>query len=203
MFARFHSARPARLTRHGAACVYSFTYFASFTSLTTSKFFIIRTSETPLLQLLYNPHFQDPFGSAGNNGLTVTNFPDITPLESALTDTPRICGKQRTYNPFGIRTYKKSSRKSFRIRTYKKVGGGGSFPSADLSTFNRPALRRAVIETSPAGRGRWSRTGAGIGTNRPGASPPARRSVSRFHEEFCAARRRLPPAIAPGRSGPW
>ncbi len=40
--------------------------------------FTIRTSKTPLPQLLYNPHLQTPLGSAGNKGL-------ITPLESALT----------------------------------------------------------------------------------------------------------------------
>ncbi len=40
--------------------------------------FTIRTSMTPLPQLLYNPHLQAPLGSAGNKGL-------ITPLESALT----------------------------------------------------------------------------------------------------------------------
>ena len=44
----------------------------------TTNSFIIRTSETPLPQLLYNPHLQAPLGSAGNKGL-------ITPLESALT----------------------------------------------------------------------------------------------------------------------
>src|SRR6266566_1645953 len=33
--------------------------------------------------------------------------------------------KQRTYNSFRIHTYEKSSCKSFRIRTCKKVGGGG------------------------------------------------------------------------------
>ncbi len=44
----------------------------------TAKSFTIRTSETPLPQLLYNPHLQAPLGSAGNKGL-------ITPLESALT----------------------------------------------------------------------------------------------------------------------
>src|SRR5260370_1510461 len=42
--------------------------------------FTIRTSETPLPQLLYNPHLRVPLGSAGNKGL-------ITPLESALTST--------------------------------------------------------------------------------------------------------------------
>src|SRR5216683_5476541 len=44
----------------------------------TTNSFIIRTCETPLPQLLYNPHLQTPLGSAGNKGL-------ITPLESALT----------------------------------------------------------------------------------------------------------------------
>ena len=43
----------------------------------SSKSFTIRTSKTPLPQLLYNPHLQAPLGSAGNKGL-------ITPLESAL-----------------------------------------------------------------------------------------------------------------------
>jgi len=44
----------------------------------TTNSFTIRTSETPLPQLLYNPHLQAPLGSAGNKGL-------ITPVESALT----------------------------------------------------------------------------------------------------------------------
>ncbi len=44
----------------------------------SAKSFTIRTSKTPLPQLLYNPHLQAPLGSAGNKGL-------ITPLESALT----------------------------------------------------------------------------------------------------------------------
>src|SRR5216683_1254933 len=48
-----------------------------------SKPFIIRTSKTPLPQLLYNPHLQAPLGSAGNKGL-------ITPLESALTENSPV-----------------------------------------------------------------------------------------------------------------
>src|SRR6266481_4680217 len=44
----------------------------------TTNSFTIRTSKTPLPQLLYNPHLRAPLGSAGNKGL-------ITPLESALT----------------------------------------------------------------------------------------------------------------------
>ena len=49
-----------------------------FALLRFANSFIIRTSETPLPQLLYNPHLREPLGSAGNKGL-------ITPLESALT----------------------------------------------------------------------------------------------------------------------
>ncbi len=70
-----HSPRPSC---HCAARAFSFTSFTSFASLTSSKPFRIRTSETPFPQLLYNPHLQAPLGSAGNKGL-------ITPLESALT----------------------------------------------------------------------------------------------------------------------
>src|SRR6266446_5269472 len=70
-----HSPLPSRRC---AARAFSFTSFTSFTSLTSSKPFRIRTSKTPLAQLLYNPHLRAPLGSAGNKGL-------ITPLESALT----------------------------------------------------------------------------------------------------------------------
>src|SRR6266699_3169871 len=65
---------------HCAARAFSFTSFTSFASLTSSKSFTIRTSKTPLPQLLYNPHLQAPLGSAGNKG-------PVTPLESALTET--------------------------------------------------------------------------------------------------------------------
>src|SRR6266852_9243387 len=49
----------------------------------TTNSFTIRTSKTPLPQLLYNPHLQAPLGSAGNKGL-------ITPLESALTENSPV-----------------------------------------------------------------------------------------------------------------
>src|SRR5713226_9452550 len=55
------------------------------------KFFTIRTSKTPLPQTLYNPHFHDPLGSAGNTGVitpvesALTEFASANPLESALT----------------------------------------------------------------------------------------------------------------------
>ena len=70
-----HSPRPSC---HCGARAFSFTSFTSFASLTSAKSFTIRTSKTPLPQVLYNPHLQAPLGSAGNTGL-------ITPLESALT----------------------------------------------------------------------------------------------------------------------
>src|SRR6266581_1766401 len=62
------------------------------TSKTPSRnSFTIRTSETPLPQLLYNPHLRVPLGSAGNKGLitplesALTRNSPVTPLESALT----------------------------------------------------------------------------------------------------------------------
>src|SRR5216683_4127552 len=53
--------------------------------------FRIRTSKTPLPQLLYNPHLRARLGSAGNKGLitpvesALTENSPVTPLESALT----------------------------------------------------------------------------------------------------------------------
>ncbi len=85
----------------------------------------IRTSAHPLSQLLYNPHFQGPLGSAGNKGLTATKSIHITLLQSTLPSTARKCGKQRTYNSFGIRTYNNCVCNLFGIRTYKNVRGEG------------------------------------------------------------------------------
>src|SRR6266700_5262519 len=57
----------------------------------TTNSFTIRTSETPLSQVLYNPHLQAPLGSAGNKGLitplesALTKISPVTPVESALT----------------------------------------------------------------------------------------------------------------------
>src|SRR5216683_3149122 len=78
VFVSHHPGQSPLHSRYFAAPAFSFTSFTSFASLTSSKPFTIRTSETPLPQLLYNPHLQAPLGSAGNKGL-------ITPLESALT----------------------------------------------------------------------------------------------------------------------
>src|SRR5713101_2360848 len=79
--------------RYFAARAFSFTSFTSFASLTSSKSFTIRTSMTPLPQVLYNPHLQAPLGSAGNKGLitplesALTKNSPVTPVESALTKT--------------------------------------------------------------------------------------------------------------------
>src|SRR6266702_1503706 len=48
-----------------------------------------------------------------------------------------ICGKQRTYNPFRIRTYEKFSRNPCRIRTYKNRGVG----SVPEFTLDHPSSR--------------------------------------------------------------
>ncbi len=59
----------------------------------TANSFTIRTSTTPLPQLLYNPHLRAPLGSAGNKGLitplesALTKNSPVTPVESALTKT--------------------------------------------------------------------------------------------------------------------
>src|SRR5260370_25431818 len=62
----------------------------------TTNSFTIRTSKTPLPQLLYNPHLQLPLGSAGNKGLitplesALTRNSPVTSLESALTKNPGV-----------------------------------------------------------------------------------------------------------------
>src|SRR5216684_724627 len=75
----FDSHHSGHSPLHSRFCVPSL-FLSTFNCqlLTSSKPFIIRTSETPLPQLLYNQHLRAPLGSSGNKGL-------ITPLESALT----------------------------------------------------------------------------------------------------------------------
>src|SRR5713226_3645765 len=73
----------------------------------SAKSFTIRTSETPLPQLLYNPHLQTPLGSAGNKGL-------ITPLESALTKNSPVSRLESALTKTG--------------------GWGGLLPSLELVT---------------------------------------------------------------------
>ncbi len=74
-------SRPEIPTRSGLSTFNRVSFLSSHLSLSprSSKSFTIRTSETPLPQPLYNPHFQEPLVSVGNTGL-------ITPLESALTE---------------------------------------------------------------------------------------------------------------------
>ncbi len=71
-------------SRHCTARAFSFTSFTSFASLTSSKPFRIRTSKTPLPQLLYNPHLQAPLGSAGNKGLITPSPRELTTCHSSL-----------------------------------------------------------------------------------------------------------------------
>src|SRR6266568_7810192 len=77
----------------------------------SAKSFTIRTSKTPLPQLLYNPHLQTRLGSAGNKGLITSlesaltkNYP-VTSLESALTKTGGSSGRS-TLQPSGVPTFK-------------------------------------------------------------------------------------------------
>ncbi len=83
----------------------------------SSKSFTIRTSKTPLPQLLYNPHLRAPLGSAGNKGL-------ITPLESALT---------------------KNSPVSRLESALTKTGGCGVLPA--VQRCNLPTFRRSNPST--------------------------------------------------------
>ncbi len=58
-------------------------------------------------------------------------------------------------------------------------------------------------QTNPAAPSKSGPTAAGTGTTPLAESPPANASASPFRAESCAARRPLPPAFAPGTSGPW
>src|SRR6266705_3139031 len=79
----------------------------------------------------------------------LSHHPDHSPLSSphcsarALSFTSFTSFASLTSsNPFRIRTYEKFSCKSFRIRTYKNVGGGGppgrsTLQPPDVQTFKR------------------------------------------------------------------
>ena len=103
----------------------------------------------------------------------------ITPLESALTRNSPVSPLESALT--------------------KRWGWG----SANSDPLGKGRYRSAVIQTNRAVRARCGPRAAGIGTSRPGASPGARRYAWRSREGFCAAGRRLPPAIARGRTGPW
>ncbi len=107
----------------------------------TTNSFTIRTSKTPLPQLLYNPHLQAPLGSAGNKGLitplesALTKNSPVTSLESALTKTPGV-----------------------------GVGYGDSF--TPMTSTDPPRLT-----SSPSVPLRWSVLGATIGHSQAQALP--------------------------------
>ena len=77
-----------------------------------------------------------------------------TSQPSKLSTVPRaIPFGIRTYekcvpNPFGIRTSKTQDLKSFRIRTYKKTGGGGPPPNAGLARANSRYTTGSMLSTT-------------------------------------------------------
>ena len=78
------------------------------------------------------------------------------PFRICTYKPPRKCGKQTTYNPFTIRTYKNFSRNSFRIRTYKNPAGSislGTPISADRPTPSllplSPVRRSPLFQSVP------------------------------------------------------
>ncbi len=123
--------------------------------------FTIRTSETPLPQLLYNPYLQAPLGSAGNKGL-------ITPLESALTKNSPVTPVESALT---------------------KTGGWGHSRSSlwiiPPLVCRRFALANAKAQSSRVGR--VFRTSAALGRWSTGSSlriRPSRKTSTRF--AYCA-----------------
>src|SRR6266481_1788674 len=90
--------------------------------------FTIRTSKTPLPQLLYNPHLQAPLGSAGNKGL-------ITPLESALTRNSPVSRLESALTKTG-------GGGSF--RPFKRFFSGGRFPQRKQRRLRRRSVRDGI-----------------------------------------------------------
>src|SRR5713101_1141875 len=147
--------------RYFAARAFSFTSFTSFASLTSSKSFTIRTSMTPLPQVLYNPHLQAPLGSAGNKGL-------ITPLESALTKNSPVSPVESALTKTGGWG---PSRRSFWLvpplvcRRF------------DLANANAQSSRVGRVFRTSAALGRWT-TGSSLRIR------PSRKTSTRF--AYCA-----------------
>jgi hypothetical protein len=92
----------------------------------------IRTSENPRLQTLWNPHFQERFISADSKRLILAEWRFQPFYNQHLRAYSVSAENAGLIAPFGIRTYKKSSRNSFRIRTSKKQGGTASFACSAL-----------------------------------------------------------------------
>src|SRR6266478_4162234 len=101
----------------------------------TTKSFTIRTSKTPLPQLLYNPHLQAPLGSAGNKGL-------ITPLESALTKNSPVTSLESALT---------------------KTGGWGVLPAVQTILFRWKILPAETASAPRAERPRWHRVPGNAG----------------------------------------
>ena len=200
VFAKFQSVLPARLTRQAASlrnlcvlrvCALDFSSLGLILNLQLSTSNRVsfpashlslskRSSKSFTIRTSETPFPQllyNPHLQAplGSAG----NKGLITPLESALTGNSPVTPLESALT--------------------KRWGWG----SASSDPLGKGSYRRAVIQTSQAVRARCGPRAAGIGTSRPGASPAARRYAWRSREGFCAAGRRLPPAIARGRSGPW
>ena len=111
-------------------------------------------NSNPLIRLLHNCLHTPGVGSVLSTTLSFSlSHAEVsfTPrwfhpiLEQALT-TNRF--RIRTYAkhtriPFGIRTSKTQDLKSFRIRTYKKNRGGGSWLGSDLRSLHLSTFRRS------------------------------------------------------------
>src|SRR5713101_985780 len=107
--------------------------------------FRIRTSENHLPQPLQNQHFHDPFGSAHSKELTPREFlPQL--LHFQHLRAPLVTAENtRLITPLESTLTRKCPRNPFRIRTYKKHGGGGSgcgFPASAEASLGRGAPGR-------------------------------------------------------------
>src|SRR5712692_7947719 len=84
--------------------------------------FRIRTSENVLPQPLQNQHFHDPFGSAHSKRLTAREFLP-QPLYFQYLRVPLVTAEnKRLITPLESALTRKTSCKSFRIRTSEKHG---------------------------------------------------------------------------------
>jgi len=96
----------------------------------------------------------------------------------------RMCGKQTTYNPFKIRTYRNFARNSFRIRTSKNPGGGRlRSPLNQTRRSNCPALLPRPLHSQssslqPVARTFRHQRVQGPAISRPHRPRPSLRSLS-------------------------
>ena len=99
--------------------------------------FRIRTYRKPVCKLFRIRTYAPPSDLRILKDLPFPNF-SRNPFIFCTYRPPRKCGKQTTYNPFRIRTYKIPSCKSFTIRTYKNHRGSTSLCTA-------PPARRSLV----------------------------------------------------------